>query len=89
MWSVAILTNNMKKAIIVALLGMVLTSCNYAVVEKDNFLKSAEQAYFEGQRDALSGDIRIKRNADSCYIWVKSPWNGGEEPTFDPSFNCK
>ena len=48
-----------------------------------------EQAYFEGQRDALENNIRIKRNQDSCWIWVASPWDSGREPVFDPSFNCK
>ena len=48
-----------------------------------------EQAYFEGQRDALENNIRIKRNQDSCWIWISSPWNSGKEPVFDPSFNCR
>lgn len=79
----------MKKLIIVALLGMVFGSCNYAVIEQDDFLEACERAYFEGQRDALDGDVRIKRNKDSCYVWTSSPWDGGEAPRFNPSFNCK
>jgi hypothetical protein len=51
--------------------------------------KLVEQAYFEGQRDALENNIRIKRNQDSCWIWITSPWDSGREPIFDPSFNCK
>ena len=51
--------------------------------------KLVERAYFEGQRDALENNIRIKRNQDSCWIWVASPWDSGKEPVFDPSFNCR
>jgi len=43
-----------------------------------------EEAYYEGQRDALEGDIRIKLNDDSIYIWSKSPWDDGQEPIFKP-----
>lgn len=48
-----------------------------------------EKAYFEGQRDALNGDIRIERLddefcSDTIYRWIKSPWDSGEEPKFHP-----
>ena len=44
--------------------------------ETTNILQEAlEQAYFEGQKDALEGDIRIKLVSDSTYVWIKSPWN--------------
>lgn len=48
---------------------------------------SMEKAYFEGQRDALEGDIRIKK-VDSCYVWTKSCWNSGKAPIFHPPL-CK
>jgi len=35
---------------------------------------ASEYAYFEGQRDALEGDIRVAKK-DSAWIWVKSPWD--------------
>lgn len=44
----------------------------------------SEKAYFEGQVDALKGDIRIKSNVDSCYYWIKSPWDNGDKPIFKP-----
>lgn len=47
-----------------------------------------EEAYFEGQKDAIHGDIRIEQNADSCYFWVQSPWDSGKEPIFRPDLNC-
>lgn len=43
----------------------------------------AEQAYFEGQKDAINGDIRITK-INSCYVWTKSPWNNGTNPIFQP-----
>lgn len=61
----------------------ILSSC------ENDVRKQMEQAYFEGQRDALTNDIRIKRNQDSCWIWIKSPWNSDRQPVFNPSFNCK
>ena len=32
-------------------------------------------AYGEGQKDAISGDIRIKHYKDSIWVWKKSPIN--------------
>jgi hypothetical protein len=46
--------------------------------------KIAEKAYYEGQVDALTGDIRITLNNDSIYVWNKSPWDSGKKPIFDP-----
>lgn len=43
-----------------------------------------EQGYFEGQRDAMKGDWKIKKVNDSCYVWVKSPWRVGVEPSYQP-----
>ena len=66
-----------------------LTSCGDSVVDNDDLYKVTEQAYFEGQKDALNNDIRIKRNQDSCWIWTKSPWDNSREPKFNPSFECE
>ena len=41
-----------------------------------------EYAYFEGQKDAINGDIRIEKNTDTSWIWVESPWDGGKQPIF-------
>ena len=42
------------------------------------------KAYFEGQKDAINGDIRIAIK-DSTYIWIKSCWNDGTKPLFNPT----
>ena len=44
-----------------------------------------ERAYFEGQKDAINGDVRIKLNSDSVYVWTKSPWNDGMRYSFVPT----
>ncbi len=69
-----------------------------AVVEKSNdqakkkkmliLQKEFEKIYFEGQRDALEGDVRIYKTPSGCYIWSKSPWDTGELPIFNPSDSC-
>jgi hypothetical protein len=37
--------------------------------------KALEYGYFNGQQDAINGDIRIKQIDSTCYIWIKSPWD--------------
>ena len=36
-----------------------------------------EWAYFQAQKEALKGDVRIS-NADGCWKWTESPWDGQE-----------
>jgi hypothetical protein len=57
---------------------MIITSSRYA----------AEYGYFEGQKDALNGDIRIKHICDSCYVWTKSPHNSGKKPKYHDDCLC-
>lgn len=45
--------------------------------------KMVEVGYFEGQKDALEGDVRIEKIGNS-YVWSSSPWDGGENPKYDP-----
>lgn len=65
---------------------LMLTSCDYGIVREKQLQKICEEAYFEGQKDALNGDIRIKLDKDSCYHWVKSPWNNGRIPDYNPTY---
>lgn len=82
----------MKKLII--LISFFLYSCNYIIVDKNELETEVnefvqiqqEESYFEGQKDALNNDVRIKKIHDSCYIWTKSPWNNHKKPIFNP---CK
>jgi hypothetical protein len=36
--------------------------------------KALEEAYMEGQVDALSGDVRVEKFGDD-WTWIKSPWD--------------
>lgn len=51
--------------------------------------KECERAYFEGQRDAIEGDIRIKKTKESCWIWTKSCWDSGTPTEYVPCLNLK
>lgn len=42
-----------------------------------------EYGYFEGQKDALENDIRIKKNGDK-WEWSKSCWNSGKKTLYNP-----
>lgn len=41
----------------------------------DKIKQIMEWAYIEGQKDALEGDIRIKKLNDSTYVKTKSLWD--------------
>ena len=41
----------------------------------------AEQAYFEGQRDAIENNICITK-IDTNWYWTKSPWNSNKQPLY-------
>ena len=51
--------------------------------------KEFERAYFEGQRDAIEGDIRIKKTRDNCWIWTKTCWDSGQQTEYEPCLNLK
>jgi hypothetical protein len=34
-----------------------------------------EWAYFQGQTEAMSGDVRVVKQ-DGCWTWKSSPWDG-------------
>ena len=57
----------------------------------DPLLRAAEVGYMEGQKDAIHGDIRITLSPDysavkDCWVWLKSPWDGGTVPIYKS--NC-
>lgn len=81
----------MKKILMLLILVISLYSCDSKtmIIPKDDVLSAIEEAYFEGQKDAIVGDIRIKKTFDSCWIWTKSPWDSGDAPNFNPSLICK
>jgi hypothetical protein len=66
-----------------------LSSCDYYIVNIHNIEEAAEslaeKCYFEGQKDYAEGDIRVKLTNDSCWVWIKSPWNDDKPPKFRPT----
>jgi len=53
-------------------------------VAANKILVLMEKAYYEGQKDYAEGDTRVKLDSDSCYVWVKSPWDSGTPAKFNP-----
>ncbi len=85
------INNNLKlnmKLLILSGTILILSSCNQSIIDRDKIMSAIEEAYFEGQKDALNGNIRIKKNNDGCWIWTKSCWNNGRQPIFNPSIVC-
>jgi len=81
---------NIKNTLIIAFLLLLLVGCsekNTPVVTTEyRLLKASEYAYFEGQKDALNGDIAIKWDEEAdCWRWIKSPWNNGSPLRTDAS----
>lgn len=81
----------MKKIIGLLLITSSIMSCDCGKkkVEKELSLseeiyRNMEKAYFEGQQDAINGDIRITLKSD-CYVWSKSPWDSGRLPIYNPT----
>ena len=84
-----LITKKARYFLYTSLITVLFTSCDFGVYKISDVTKVQEQSYFEGQRDAIENDVRIKKNQDSCWIWIKSPWDNGEEPIFNPSFECR
>ncbi len=85
----------MKKTIVLILSSLLIMACSKQeetkVSETDidvlfpkDIREALEMCYFEGQRDALSGDVRIEEIESGCYKWTSSPWDSGEEPIYKP-----
>ena len=83
--------------IIVKIIGLILILSSCHVKEHDNtsaelerqITSEMERAYFEGQKDALLGDVRIERingelDPDTLWRWTSSPWDSGKEPIYHP-----
>lgn len=74
-----------KYSIYILLVSTMFSSCDYDIVSDKDFTEALEQAYFEGQRDYAIDDKRIEWTSDSCWVWIKSPWNNGKQPIYNPS----
>ena len=56
-----------------------------SLIEIDDMIHTyMEKAYFEGQKDAIEGDIRIQK-VGNHYKWTKSCWDNSDRVVkFDP-----
>lgn len=81
----------MRVIIILLYIGL-MTGLITVAINRDRSLKvttknlmdeMCEQAYFEGQKDAINGDVRIKKISDTSWVWIKSPWDSGIKPVKD------
>jgi hypothetical protein len=75
-------------ALIVSILGFVF-QMNQTPTDPNAVRNAAqeglEQAYFNGQRDALTGDIHIKFDTNSAaWVWTSSPWRSKVKTIFQP-----
>lgn len=76
------------KYLILILLGISFVGCVSESDEqniKEQIIKLVQNAYAEGQRDAIEGDVRIEIVSDSQVIFVKSPW---DECSDEGNFKC-
>lgn len=72
-------------------LGLMLSFILLLMVNRDNADNAEynvqlllEYAYYEGQRDALTGNVCIVWDDEvNDYVLVKTPWNNGRETIFD------
>jgi hypothetical protein len=77
----------MKKLLIICIM-ILITSCDCNTSKFKTIQEAAEYSYFEGQKDYMNEDIRIKVDDNGCYHWSESPWNDGKRPIYDPSKIC-
>lgn len=74
----------MKKIIFVLVISLLFVGCGALEYAKE----AIESGYFEGQRDALNNDFRIKKLPNGCYKWIKSPWDDQSAPVYNIEFKC-
>jgi hypothetical protein len=79
----------MKKLILITIMFFISSSCINKEMIEETLNLALEEAYFEGQKDAISGDIRIKKDDSGYWYWYKSPWNNNREPVFNPKLQKK
>jgi len=75
-------------------LVFLVLSANYFLTLVDNEQSSliektitieVEKAYFEGQKDALEGKIKIGKTNNDKYHWINGgPWNSQKAPIWKP-----
>ena len=75
--------NILAAIIILCGFGMIGYGISVNSVSTMNYYKA--KGYYEGQIDAIEGDIRVKKLDNGNYIWSSTPWDNGDMPRFNPS----
>jgi len=78
---------NKMKILLIVLAGFVLVGCSSEkeITTKQQIIKIVEEAYAEGQGDAIEGDVRIEIVNDSQIVFTKTPW---DECSDEGNFKC-
>lgn len=76
------MNNGMKVIIIVAIVINIVVI--FSTIFKSTNGYFMEYAYFEGQKDYINKDVRVKKEGDK-YFWIKSPWDNNDEPKYNPN----
>ncbi len=63
-----------------------LLDVGVVIVNKDNLyqIEMMEYAYFEGQKDALEGKVKIKKTKTWDWAPGASPWDNGRAVKYNP-----
>lgn len=76
---------SLNMGFVLLLFGVLFLSFAEVVKKSSRQVSALERAYFEGQRDALTGDVRIEFDDRSkSWKWLKSCWDDGREVIFKP-----
>jgi len=75
--------------LILILFGMTIIVKNEDKQENKSRTILIEYGYYEGQKDAINGDIRLIEVKDTnrdtvMWIWTSSPWDNGQKPLYQP-----
>jgi len=70
------------RVLFILFISFLISGCSY--YSYNDVLTLCEKSYFEGQKDAIYGDIRIE-NINGYWHWIKSPWDNGRVPNFNPA----
>lgn len=69
---------------VIVFISLLLTWMTFGVQSRMRSV-AMEKAYFEGQKDAIEGDVRIEYIKElKKWHWTKSPWDDGTKFRYNP-----
>ena len=79
-----------KKHIPTLFLCVIMASCENSplvVTTQSTLNYYIEEAYFNGQKDAVENKIIIQKTNKNCWQWTNTPQKNGTQPMFNPECN--